>query len=84
MSYKQFIDKDDMTLAKRNLKLFSKDLIISGILGFALTLQLKKIPNINFLNLNPLLRFPIRFFTFFAPYNLIFLRRNKIRFDQIK
>ena len=38
MSYKQFIDKDDNLIAKRNVRLFMKDLVVGGLIGFGLAL----------------------------------------------
>ena len=63
--------KEDVNTLKHGSKIFGRNIVIGSVLGIVLNLQLKKIPKINFLKWNFLLRYMTRLPVFVLP-QLIF------------
>lgn len=66
------MDKNDVKALKQGSKIVGRNIFLASLLGLALNLQLKKIPNINFLNWNFLLRYFLRVPVFVAPQLLFY------------
>jgi hypothetical protein len=72
MSCPDFIEEDDQIMAKRIGFSFFRNATIGIIAGLICNVQMKRIPKINFLHWNRLLRYLVRIPVFFAPFALIF------------
>jgi len=74
MSTTDLLDDEDLPLIKRSSVLIGRNILLSLALGVTLNVQIKRIPKINFLSWNRVLRWACRVPILVAPYFLIFHR----------
>jgi len=65
------VEEEDMNAIQKSAKILTRNFFISSVLGVMLNLQLKRIPNANFVRWNFLLRYLVRIPVFLLP-NLVF------------
>ncbi len=70
MSNQDMIEADDLDKVKKSMLGISKLAAFSTILGVVANVQVKRIPKINFLELNKYLRWTLRVPIFFLPFVL--------------
>jgi len=80
MQMPDFVEDEDMALAKKNYPVILRNLVLGTILGITVNVQLKRIPN--FLQWNRFLRIGTRIPAFFMPFG-IFYPDTKKRIDEM-